>query len=91
MADNHWTLDKRVPLGIIFAMVMQASAFIWYAAKMDSRVASLEYNDKDQSSVISAIVAAQNQTNVTLAEIKKDQNYAVDALREIKSTLKGKQ
>jgi len=88
MTQTHWTLDKRVPLALIITIVTQLFGFGWIAAKMDSRISSLEDKERNQSSIIASIVTAQSQTNVALAEIKKDQNYTVESLREIKATLK---
>ena len=47
-----WHLDKRVPLGIIAAMVMQFAGSMWFVSKLDSRLLALEMaqmrqNDRD--------------------------------------------
>lgn len=39
---EHWTLDKRVPLALIIAISIQTAAGVWFLAKLDSRVGSLE-------------------------------------------------
>ena len=36
-----WHLDKRVPLTLIAAIVIQTAALVWYAAKLDGRVIAL--------------------------------------------------
>lgn len=87
MTKEHWTLDKRVPVALIVAMIGQLLMFGWMASKFDSRLANLENSDKDQSAIIATITFAQNQTNIYLAEIKKDQSYAADSLKEIRSKL----
>ena len=44
--DGDWHLDKRVPISLILAFVLQTAIFIslgaWYAGKMDTRVAHIE-------------------------------------------------
>jgi hypothetical protein len=40
--NNRWTLDRTLSVGLIAAVLLQAAAFIWYAAKLDSRVVALE-------------------------------------------------
>lgn len=39
---DHWSLDKRVPIALIGVLFLQAMTFIWWAAKLDSRVDQLE-------------------------------------------------
>ena len=53
--EDHWTVDKRIPLALIVGMVFQAAAFTWWGAKLDSRVeagdariAKLESRDGEQ-------------------------------------------
>lgn len=37
-----WHLDKRVPIALIFAILVQTAGMGWWAAQIDSRVAHLE-------------------------------------------------
>jgi hypothetical protein len=39
---EHWTLDKKIPGGLVLAMLAQLVGFGWYASKVDSRVEDLE-------------------------------------------------
>lgn len=47
--DTHWSLDKRVNIGLIVGLIIQtialSSAGIWYAAKVDARIVALETTD----------------------------------------------
>ena len=40
-SDNHWTLDKRVPLVLIFAIVIQTGGFVWWAATTSASLAQV--------------------------------------------------
>lgn len=40
--ESTWRIDKHIPLAVILAIVVQSGSLVWYAAKMDSRVAVLE-------------------------------------------------
>ena len=40
--ENHWHLDKRVPIAIIVALAAQTAAIIWWAATMEARVSAIE-------------------------------------------------
>ena len=39
---GKWHLDKRVPITLLVAIVVQTLCFVWFFSKMDSRIASLE-------------------------------------------------
>lgn len=43
---ESWHLDKKVPIAMIIAIAMQAAGFLWYAAKLDSRVLQVEINQR---------------------------------------------
>lgn len=43
--QNDWHLDKKVPLSLIFTILLQTIAVVWFGAKMDSRVETLERSD----------------------------------------------
>ena len=36
--NDHWSLDRKVPVAIVITLVLQIVGFAWYAAKLDSRV-----------------------------------------------------
>lgn len=38
----HWFLRKEVSIGVILALVIQATSAVWYASKLDSRVSDIE-------------------------------------------------
>lgn len=40
--ESHWHIDKKVPLAFILTIVMQTAAFIWFGARLDQRVETLE-------------------------------------------------
>jgi len=39
---EHWTLDKKVPIAIIFALVVQGAGLAWWAATLEGRVVQAE-------------------------------------------------
>ncbi len=41
-AKEQWHLDKKVPIGIIVAMLMQFAGGLWFVSKLDSRIYNLE-------------------------------------------------
>lgn len=36
--SEHWHLDKKVPIGIIFAIVLQGLGAVLYVARMEARL-----------------------------------------------------
>ena len=41
-SKEHWHLDKKVPIGIIAAMLLQFAGGLWFVSKLDSRIYTLE-------------------------------------------------
>ena len=39
---NEWTIDKKVPISIVAAILAQTFAFGWYASTLDGRLGVLE-------------------------------------------------
>lgn len=54
MIDDHqtWHLDRRVPVGIIIAIIIQTIGILIWATKLDSRVGVLETADNKQEARI---------------------------------------
>ena len=40
--DRHWHLDRRVPIALIVAIIIQTVGAVWWAASLSSRVDTLE-------------------------------------------------
>lgn len=76
-AVEHWHLDKRVPLSIIFALVLQTIYFTVFITKLDSRVSVLEQSSIDTRKTIQ-----------DMAEIKIHQQYIREHLKDLKDFLK---
>ena len=39
---SKWRVDRKVPIGIVIAMILQTLTAIWWAAKLDTRVVMQE-------------------------------------------------
>ena len=75
--DNKWHLDKRVPLSIIIAILIQTVYFTVFITKLDSRVGVLE---KDSANVHKVIKE--------MAEIRIHQMYISKDVQEISKFLR---
>lgn len=40
--DKQWHLSKSIPLGLVFALIVQSGAVFWWASNIDNRVSQLE-------------------------------------------------
>ena len=74
---RQWHLDRRVPVALIFAIVMQSAAIIWWGASLSERVSSLEKR---------ADHSAPQADRLTRVEVKVDS--ITDSLNEIKILLR---
>lgn len=64
--NNGWSVDKHIPIALILAIAMQTGGAIWFAAKMDSRVESLE----QQSSLTKQIIDRIDNMNARMVRIE---------------------
>lgn len=88
--QEHWHLDKRVPMALIFAIVLQTAGAFWWASKvdatqaaMDKRLEKIENFIQSRSSTDSRIVALE----IHLQNIKAAQERASDKLEVISEKL----
>ena len=82
-----WHLDKKVPLSIIIALLVQTAALVMWGAKLDMRVAAVEVKAADQQVVIEAMRDNQTSLKVSLTRIEERQENSLETLKEIKSAL----
>jgi hypothetical protein len=40
--DSRWHLDKRVPIALIFTIIVQTAGLVWWASSLTERVNTLE-------------------------------------------------
>ena len=40
--DRRWHLDKRVPIALIFTIIVQTAGLVWWASSLTERVNTLE-------------------------------------------------
>lgn len=59
--DKHWHLDRKVPLALIFTILMQTAAGIWWASTISARV---DYAERRIEAM------APQQDRVTRVEVK---------------------
>lgn len=102
MVSEGWHLDKKVPIGIIIAILGQTVLFVWWVSQEDARLnAALAQNivqdqrlgdierDAQSQRVAEAEVKAQIAAiKETLDQMRQDQREATGLLRQLLTTPK---
>lgn len=82
--DKNWTLDKRVPLGLIATMVVQTIAVGIWLGTVQARLNYVEgYIDNRQQDISRLAVLETKITNVqqTLVELKQDMQFLRERIK----------
>ena len=67
MTQNaKWTLDRNLSVALIAAVLFQAGSFIWFGAKLDSRVVALEDAGKAVTADLAAAKLQAEESQKTL-------------------------
>lgn len=74
-AEGQWHLDKRVPVAIIFAILVQSGSMIWWASNMNARVENLEADRTEAE-------AREQVTTRTVSEQGRDIAVMVSQMQE---------
>lgn len=77
--ENSWHLDKKVPISLIAALVMQTAAFVWWGATTSEKVSVL----KERLDAIAPQADRLTRVEVNIESIK-------DSLTEIKQSLRAR-
>lgn len=75
--DDNWHLDKKVPVAIIAAMLIQTGGIVWWAAQTSERLTSVERRIES---------TAPQADRLTRVEVKVDN--LIDGVSDIKSILR---
>jgi len=85
--ENHWHLDKRVPISLIGAILVQTAAFGWLLASMNAKIDDthrrteiLEARADERSRVV-------NQNTTSIAVINESLRNMESSLRRIESAV----
>ncbi len=77
---SGWHLDKRVPLALLAAMLLQGAAILWWAAHEDQkitdhelRLARIEASDHEQAAVFTDLRDRLARMEVNITFLVKEQ------------------
>lgn len=85
---KDWHLDRKVTLGLIFALLANACGSVWWAARLDATVMQHEQKIVAISASVNQLAIAQSNVNENLARIQEGQKYQTEMLREVRQQLK---
>jgi hypothetical protein len=64
--EEHWTIDKKIPIAFLVGLFVQGAGIVWYFAKLDARQTSLEeridVTDADQDRLANVLTAVIDRT-----------------------------
>lgn len=86
--NEHWHLDKRVPISLIATIIVQTAAFVWLIAQMDSRIAENERRIAEHERGAGAQMALVNQNVTSVAVINETLRNVEQSLGRIEAALK---
>lgn len=76
-ASSGWSIDRKVPLALVFMLLFQTGGAFWWASSLNSRVSILE--DRMTAS-------APQADRLTRVEVKLES--ALDGIAEVKAILR---
>ena len=82
--EDHWHLDKRIPIALIFTILSQAFIFGWFLSNHEARLLSLE---KSYTSIEQVDEKVERLTKDS-TETKIHLQYQASTLKEIEHVLK---
>jgi len=86
--ENKWHLDKKIPIGIILALLLQSGLFFKWVGSIDMRMDSVEKVNKEHAEAIKNMTLGQQDLRVSLTRIEERQQNSLEALKEIKAAIK---
>lgn len=81
---EHWHLDKRVPIALIFAIFLQSVSAVWWAASISERMAQIERRQESAGRRFEATdlaLGGQGQRIAVLTEAVANTNRNLERLQ----------
>jgi hypothetical protein len=82
--EKHWSVDRKVPIALILAMLGQTGGLVWWASGINQRVSALE--ERQSAATASAPVQADRLTRVE-TKVETIQRDVTEIKSDIKSLI----
>lgn len=74
---NSWSLDKRIPVALVFTIIVQTAGGIWWASTINERVNMLTQQQTINANLVERVVkvevlSVQNQNTLDKIDRKLD-------------------
>lgn len=86
-APRGWWLDRRVPLGLIIALLAQAGSVVWWAAGMEQRTRFQDSRLAQAELLLNRYGSEQGQIIERLARIEARSESQLEILRDMQKRM----
>lgn len=69
MTQKTWTVDRNIPVALLGALIVNSAVCIWWVAKADSRIASVEKEVEKTSSALARLEDTTQEISKSVAVI----------------------
>ena len=92
MTTDHWTFDRRIPIGIIATVLLQSAALVWWARGV---VADIDAVRSDKAQLQRRVTAIEDRTererlSERMAVMEAQMRLQTDLLMRIEHRLSGR-
>lgn len=81
--DREWHLDKKVPIVIVGAILIQTFGVGWFFSNLSSRVAALELASPQAIIEFQKLEGARETTNIAVARIETKTDSLLSLARRL--------
>lgn len=81
---KEWHLDRKVTVGIILALLLNAGSSIWWASRLDYTVQTHETRLNSQDKTIEHMKDQGNFITDRLARIEEGLKFQIEIMKDIK-------
>lgn len=85
--DQHWTIDKKVPVAIIVVLVGQFFGALWFMSKLDSRVEDQDKRLLKAETQISVIDKDAREAGGRLIRLEEKMSAMLAILQSVERAL----
>lgn len=85
--SNSWHLDKKVPISLIAAILIQSAVFGGWLARQDSRVGYTEDQIAEMKIAIEARRNSYDELKTAMTRLEEQMKYQTDLLRRLEVLL----
>jgi hypothetical protein len=84
---EHWSVDKKIPAGLVLAMLAQLIGFGWYGSKVDSRIEDLEKRSIRTETQVNNIDKDVRGFDTRLGRLEEKISAVLDIAKRLESVI----